>query len=202
MPNVTLRQLETLAKALQAQQAPITARLNPGLSDHEIDLLCQKVGIDLPDEPRTWWKWHNGASYAVGDIDSSDLLSAGPGNMLLPLELAIEDCLERRSLASELKPENPEYWWKQSWLPFTKEEYAFECGVPRGEPSPIRDTDPMSDPYNPGQPVTGSFAEMVDAWILALTEGIWFWDPNLGREGAWNQDTLNVPPAMMKLGLF
>lgn len=202
MPIVTPRQLATLSEALEEQQAPITARLNPGLSDGEIDRLCQNVGIDLPDEPRTWWRWHNGASLTGRDIDSTDLLSAGPGNLLLPLELAIEDCLERRRIAAELKPDDPEYWWKPTWLPFTKQEYAFECHVPKGEPSPILDTDPMADPHNPGQPITNSFGEMVNAWIFALTGGVWFWDPNLGSGGAWNQDTSKVPSELMKLGLF
>jgi hypothetical protein len=35
-----------------------------GLSDAEIDELLLPVGINLPEEARVWWRWHNGQQVA------------------------------------------------------------------------------------------------------------------------------------------
>ena len=40
--------------------------LAPGLTDQQIDTLTAPYGIDLPEEARVWWRWHNGRHADVG----------------------------------------------------------------------------------------------------------------------------------------
>lgn len=51
--------LERFASALRARGIPVDD-LMPGLGDDEIDEITGPVGLELPEEVRAWWRWHDG----------------------------------------------------------------------------------------------------------------------------------------------
>ena len=49
-------------RSLHSVNAAITRTWLPGLTDSEIDALSRPHDLDLPEEARVWWRWHNGAA--------------------------------------------------------------------------------------------------------------------------------------------
>lgn len=52
--------LEVFESSLRAVGAPIVKHREPGLDDAAIDELIVPLDLQLPDEARVWWRWHNG----------------------------------------------------------------------------------------------------------------------------------------------
>ena len=52
--------LDRLEARLRAAGSLIVDAWAPGLTDTQIDDLLQPLGIDLPEEARAWWRWHDG----------------------------------------------------------------------------------------------------------------------------------------------
>ena len=64
MPKILDNELlNNLEQRWRAAQSPVMVRLlQPGLKDDEIDRLSEPLGFPLPEEVRTWYRWHNGSS--------------------------------------------------------------------------------------------------------------------------------------------
>lgn len=194
--------LERLEDSLRAQEAPVLSRLNAGLSDTEIDALTMPLGIHLPEEPRIWWKWHNGASIRDGDVPAANTWAMGPQLRLLTLAESIEARADEIELAAEVEPEDPDYWWNPAWIPFTGAPIAIDTSQSSGGCCIVRNTDPMWDPNDRGPQVTRSMGELVELWIYALDNRIWFWDPVARGHGAWFQDHDLVTPELRRTSQF
>lgn len=69
------RKLHRLAMAFEAHGVPVLGNLRPGASDAELDALAHDLGVALPDELRTLYRWRN------GHIDPNPM--AGGGHMLV-----------------------------------------------------------------------------------------------------------------------
>lgn len=199
---LSLERLEALLEALRAQRAPVVQNLNRGLTDLEIQEATGRLGMSLPAEVSLWWSWHNGASLEVNSRINDDHRSIGPENRLFTLDEAIRAREESMALATELAPTDPEHWWKVSWLPITSREIAVDCVPSVSDSSLVRSTDPNWDPENQGRIVAESVGELVDLWILALSNGIWNWDDQLGEYGGWRQDDSRVTQELRMTGQF
>lgn len=93
MPKVVDRPIEDILKNLDevlAEKAPSVAiQLQPGLSPQKIDELEKKAGIELTDELRTLYMWHNGCSTG----SNQDFI---PGHLFLSLDNTIEQYMVHR----------------------------------------------------------------------------------------------------------
>lgn len=67
---------------LRSRHARIVDTWAPGLSDAQIDDIAGPAGLQMPEEVRVWWRWHNG----VRPGSPSDHWMIVPGRMLLALE--------------------------------------------------------------------------------------------------------------------
>jgi hypothetical protein len=88
IPLLTEGLLEQLAARWRTHGLLIVESLRPGLSDAEMDELTEPLGIVLPREARTWWRWHDGASTEGGGS-----CNLGPLRLYSPLSDAVRiDC--------------------------------------------------------------------------------------------------------------
>ncbi len=194
--------LGRLESSLLTQDAPVVSRLNPGLSDSEIDELSAQIGLHLPDEARLWWKWHDGASPLSDDPYGGNACTVGPQRRIWTLAETITARADELELAKEVEPDDPDYWWNPSWLPFTTAPTAVDCTPDDDGCCAVRNTDPMWDPNDRGPQVAASIGELVELWIYALDNRIWRWDPSIGDRGGWFQDHDLVTPELRRTSQF
>ena len=71
--------------------------LAPGLTDQQIDALTAPYGIELPEEARVWWRWHNGSDADVADPAWYFL----PSRHILSLQYALGEHANERDLMRE-----------------------------------------------------------------------------------------------------
>ena len=188
-----IQRLADLEREWRLQGAPVAEKAAPGLTDAQIDVLMAPVGIDLPDELRAWWRWHNGlvedgTDYGFGP--TFDFGSVGPGAwQLISLEEAIDryQC-ESRSAQWPGDPIAGEFYWRDSWFPFaaasqdvlfldTAEATSDVC-------APVRFRASENWRYW-DVPQAPSLADGVGMWVRALREGYFVWDPDAGEQGEW-----------------
>lgn len=192
---LSLEQLETLEARLREVDAPVIGRLQPGLSDADIDALTAPLGLELPVEARRFWSWHNGT---VEGRPVDRLL--GPLDLLfLTLEETVEICRSRRKIAEDVVPDRPEDEWRPAWFPLARHgNLAFDCGVPPGSPSPVWNTDPwVNDDI--GTQVAASIGEVVGWWLEALDQGAWEYD---ARSEQWRRHFDVLPERLYRDGVI
>lgn len=194
--------LKRLEASLRAQEAPVLSRFNAGLTDAEIDALTMPLGIELPEEPRIWWKWRNGATPQVDDPYDGNGCTVGPQIRIWTLAETIAARADEMELAKEIEPDDPDYWWNPVWLPFTTAPIAVDCSETVDGCCVIRNTDPMWDPNDRGPQAMASMGELVELWIHALDNRIWRWDPSVGESGGWFQDHDLVTPELRRTSQF
>jgi hypothetical protein len=185
--------LEELASRWRGQGMPIASALRPGLSDDEMDELTRPIGITLPCEARTWWRWHDGAFGPDEERGNTDL---GPGRGFLPLADAVRSTVTLRDIMRDVDGElDPD--WRHSWLRLTGgETTVIDCGVAFDEPVPARH-------YRFEEPETGeigvpSIGTLVRLYIDAFDRGQWAYDRT---SGTWVGDYRKVDPAVQHLHL-
>jgi len=57
----------------------------PGLTDPQIDEIIGPADLELPEEARVWWRWHNGTHHG----HAPDRLAIVPGRDLVALQGAV-----------------------------------------------------------------------------------------------------------------
>lgn len=197
-------QLETLRTLWVAQGAPIAQRLRAPLSDAEIDKVTESIGVSLPSEARTWWGWHDGA-----ESDEAVGAELGPDLRFMSLSEAVDQYRFWRGLFEEEWKgltddfyDDPDYWWRPSWLPVTERSGAIriETAVNPGQPSPVYWAYFADhDAQGLARPRVSSMGEMVDWWIEALEAGSWAFDPGKQR---WMEQPERMPPHRRSSGLI
>ncbi len=105
--------LEDLEKRWRDQRAPIAERLQPGLTVDEMETAVAPLGLELPEEAKVWWGWHDGA--ACADLGVPVAFSYAS------LQHAVESAEFHRNLANEVMPEDPTWMWNWSWLPWSSD---------------------------------------------------------------------------------
>jgi hypothetical protein len=171
-PLLSDEHLEGLERHWRRQRMPIADRLRPGLSDDEIDELVGPLGLRLPNEPRRWWRWHDGA-YAWGEGGPIWQVSMLPGRAFVPLRAAVEHCRMCRKIAREVEPDDPAILFPDFLFPITDVgNVACDCSVADEAPSPVWNTRAEFDVG----PVARSFGEMVAWWLENFDAGHYRWD--------------------------
>lgn len=178
--------LDRLEARLRAQDALIVDTWAPGLSDAQIDTILQPVGINLPEEARRWWRWHNGT--LPGAPPRAKEIS--PYRNLLALE-AVADFYE--SGRHEML-----YLWGIDGLltPVTDMPLVyFHCDGPDAPVPVYTQIDHTEQPRR----VLSSIGELVLAWIDLMDRGIWA----TNADGTWAIDhDRALPPDVMRLGIY
>ena len=58
--RMLIEKLEILADAFESKGVNVRSNLAPGATDSELELVAEQYGVELPDDYRTLYKWHNG----------------------------------------------------------------------------------------------------------------------------------------------
>lgn len=177
--------LNELEARLRAARAPVAERLQPGLSEAQIDELTTPLGLQLPYEAREWWMWRDGVAVSPGGDASVRTLGRF---QLAPLAELVEHCLMVRELYADVEAENPGLeLWSEAWFPVlradTREDVVCDCSIQGRAPTPIQAFDPEF--LDEDKKEAPSFGTLVSWWVEALDEGVLRYDP---RAGTWRTD--------------
>lgn len=171
-----LGQFEAL---LRTKRIGIVDAWAPGLTDAQIDEITGPTDLQLPEEARAWWRWHNGTT---SGHDAWDEFIA-PGRDLWPLEIAVRDYdyIGRRD---------------QLLQPVGDKPYIYVACRQAGDvPAPI-----YYDRYDDFQPdiALPSFGELVLTWIKYIETGIYATNPS----GGWAPRPLAPPGDVLDRGVL
>jgi cell wall assembly regulator SMI1 len=193
MPGLTdaLQQLESFWRE---GNAPIANLLQPGLSDSEIDDLTSGHGLRLPEEARTWWRWHDGVMRDVPDAQAQ----IGPAIRFPSLTEALAYRTRERQALASTSPTNWEELWPAEWLPvaygLAPPTVVCDCSTEYSETTPIRvlywDDEEMFEPK------AQSMLEMVELWNRAWAMGLYAYD---ATEQRWTYQEAPVEMDLTRL---
>jgi hypothetical protein len=177
------RVLDELDARLRALGAPICGAWAPGCSDAHIDALLQPLGIDLPEEARVWWRWHNGTR-SDKPMTHREVFARIP----LTIEQAAEAYEDERDAMHQL------FGLTGLLAPLSEKPLIFFGGAgPALQPVPIYVQNDIDAPAV----VLPSIGALVEAWIELLESGAW--EP--GDDGAWHKHPERVPSGLRLLGI-
>jgi len=173
--------LAQFESALRAEGIDVDG-LSPGLTDAEIDQIVEPWGLQLPDEVRAWWRWHNGGP-------PRKLLYLLPRRVMLDLPQAIElhvhDVRSGRSEYADPKGGvQPVDWSPAVFVP---------CGESGHVPAPVY---VVHDPAAPSQLALPSFGELVLTWLDLIQRGAY-----ASREGGGWNEAQTYPADVLALGV-
>lgn len=176
-PVLTTELLEALERRWHEQDVPLATRLQPGLSEAEIDAATAPLDLRLPIEARRWWGWHDGVPTSAVRT-ARDRAIVGPGIEFVPLQESVQQCIRRRersARAAERPGAVAELLWAPHWFPITHTSgpVVCDCSVAEGDPTPILLYEPGSLLEGIHEPRARSFGELVTWWIDALDSGAW-----------------------------
>lgn len=158
----------------------------PGLTDGQIDELLGPLGIDLPEEARVWWRWHDG----VVVTDPPTVTEISPGRTHLPLRYVAEEYEALNGAREQL------YGLTGLLNPVGDMPLVyFHCAVARDAPVSIY----VQNDYV-GEPrlVLPSIGELVIVWMELLDRGIWATRP----DGQWDWDHARIPADVVQRGIY
>jgi hypothetical protein len=179
--------LDRFDARLRAAGALVVDHWAPGLTDAQIDALLHPLDIDLPDEARVWWRWHNGTLVDPRKREAK----ISPGRHPLPLKEVAD------FYAGEQGPLIDFYGVGGQLRPVSEKPLIyFDCAGRHDEPVPIITALDASDEH---RVVLPSIGELILAWIDLLDRGIWATNP----DGTWIIDhDRRLPPDVLNLAIY
>jgi hypothetical protein len=180
-PILTEGLLGELEQRWHAQQAPIVRYLQPGISEEEMAELVEPLGMTVPSEVRTWYRWRNGAVETGRGIDRE---MCGTGWAFFSLQRATQEARERRGLALDVAngdvAEAERILWSSAWLPLAGNYHGgvmFVDSRAQSDPprTPVHYTEPQMGTQVP--PPAPSLGQVITWWIEAIDDGICEYDP-------------------------
>jgi hypothetical protein len=163
--TLTIGLLERLDARIREGGALLADAWAPGLTDDQIDELLRPAGIDLPEEARVWWRWHNGTR-----DDAPANARAFAWRWPVSLQDAVESYEHCRALTLGL------YDIDGLLCPLgEKPRIYFDCTGARDEPVPVYS---QPDDTEPPLPVLGSIGDLVLVCLEYLDRGVWTIDPD------------------------
>jgi hypothetical protein len=173
--------LERYEDELRRIGAPVVLNLRPGISDVAIRELEERFGVELPDEARSVWRWHNG-------VESG---SWGADRMLVPrrafgdLESSLAFAREFVRVAAESNPASE--YAHRVFVSLLIDNVGFMINITPGEPSLTYMNDPMSWSLAdyPALPI----ADRIEWWTRAIQSGAW----RIDERGEWILDFDRYP---------
>lgn len=177
--------LDRFEERLRAEGALIVENWAPGLTDEQIDGLLQPLGLDLPEEARVWWRWHDGVLK-----DAPNPTEISPGRDHRPLRYAADcyaaladDMRESHGIDALLCPVGD------------KPRLYFDCAVARDAPVPVYS---QNDDVVAPRLVLPSIGELIMVWIDLIDRGVWRTNP----DGTWAWDHEQLPNDVLELGIY
>jgi hypothetical protein len=132
----------------------------PGLTDGQINATLGPLGIDLPEEARVWWRWHDGTLPGTPPL----LKYVAPFRYLLKLQTAAEEyAAAREPMRDAGDPDG-------LLSPVSEKPVIyFQCAGPRDAPVPVYS---QNDYAVAPRPVLASIGELVLTWISYIDCGV------------------------------
>jgi hypothetical protein len=177
--------LADFERALRSVDAAITRAWQPGLDDDQIDALVQPLGLDLPDEARTWWRWHDGCPTGTHPAEAE----LTPRRPLFDLVLTLDDFESFRGATLQLEGSDARLQpvGDQPWI-------FFACDGPRDAPVPI-----YVGGHGEGHRLAlPSIGELVLTWTRLIDEGGYTTD----ADGLWEWDFEKIPEDIRRIGVY
>jgi hypothetical protein len=171
--------------ALRSAGAAIAEAWAPGLNDAQIDELIAPHGIDLPEEARRWWRWHDG--FVAGTPPPRRDLT--PRRPLFDLAMTLEVFASGRAGMWQL--EGVDAWLQPAG---SKPIIYFACDGARDEPVPVYAQEDIETPLL----ALPSIGELVAAWTELIEQRIFTTD----SDGLWESDFEKIPPEIQQLGIY
>jgi hypothetical protein len=151
--------LDRFEDRLRGAGALVADALAPGLTDEQIDELLLPAGIDLPEEARVWWRWHDGTR-----PDAPAIARTFGGREPCSLDSTVELYELERSSVVEL------YGLDGLLVPVDERPHIyFDCAGSRDEPVAIFWQNDVETPTA----VLGSIGDLVIGWLELLDCGAW-----------------------------
>lgn len=171
--------------ALHTLGAPVVANLRPGISSTEIRELESRFGVELPDEVRTIWEWHNGVEGARGAKVTDAARKLVPHRAFGDLAWSLEFAHEFFSTVTAANPTS-EYAGRQ-FVSLLIDNVGFVVNLTPGQSPLTYMNDPMSWAMSdyPSMPI----ADRIDWWTWAVETYAW----SLTDVGEWNVDADRYP---------
>jgi cell wall assembly regulator SMI1 len=172
---LTEQLLDRLSATWHAHGVPIEDALAPGRAVESFTSDDGSFHVDLPEELRTWWAWHDGASWgAIGPHLTT--YSSTKSHEWWQTMMA-----EAATMATRTETD-PDFWWQETWVPLSSNgaggEHVADCRLGPAGVTPIRLVDWHHEERLP--PATDSLGQLVEWWIEAIELGIWTWDTDRG----------------------
>lgn len=164
---------------------PVVANLRPGISPADVRKLEAQYGLELPDEARAVWEWHNGVEEARGSYTNDARRMLTPYRAFGDLAWSLEFTHQFTTITAETNPTSE--YASRVFVSLLIDNVGFFINVTPGEPVLTYMNDPMSWMMSdyPSMPI----AERVDWWTWALETGVWSIDEN----ATWQVDMARYP---------
>lgn len=194
--RLTEAALAQLAAQWRRHDAPIARRLAPGLSDAEMDALSEPLGLRVPPEARTWWRWHNGA-------DNAFIVTSG-GKAFASLERCVSRAAQMREIARDVARqynlsgkaagETAREVWDSDWLPLSEDGAGSMLVIDAAVDNSPRELCPVwyraIDDGSDGSLIAPSIGALVYQWTVVLEVGKGSYNPDVDR---WTLDHATLP---------
>lgn len=161
----------------------------PGLEDAHIDELVAGSAIELPDEARAWWRWHNGTVAGAPPTRTAIV----PWRNQLPLDAAVSSAASFAAERVEIF-DMPELARQLDLVDSLPSIYV-DCNGPRDTAAPIYT---QNDYTEPPQLVLPSMGELVATWMQLIDDGVFATAP----DGQWQRPAVDrLAPEMRGRGI-
>ncbi|MDQ1575901.1 MAG: hypothetical protein QOH55_1051 [Microbacteriaceae bacterium] len=171
--------------ALRRLGAPVVANLSPGISAAEVRELEVQYGVELSDEVRAVWAWHNGVEGARGAkaIEADRMLV--PHRAFGDLAWSLEFAQDFMAITTDANPASE--FTDKVFVSLLMDNVGFVVNLTPGEPTLTYLNDPMSWSLSdyPSMPI----AERIDWWTWAVENGAW----QVDQSGSWKIDFDRYP---------
>lgn len=177
--------LERYSAALVRLNAPVVANLRPAISSADVRELENRFGVELPDEVRAIWEWHDGVEGARRAKPTDSARRLVPHGTFGDLAWSLEFAHEFFSIVTSANPSS-EYAGRQ-FVSLLIGNVGVVVNLTPGELPLTYLNDPMSWSMSdyPSSPV----ADRIDWWTWAVETGVW----SLTEAGEWSVDADRYP---------
>lgn len=165
--------------------APVVSNLSPGVSPEDVRNLEAQYGLELPDEARAVWEWHNGVEGARGSYTNDARRMLTPYRAFGDLAWSLEFAHQFTAITAEANPRSD--FAHRAFVSLLIDNLGFMINLTPGEPLLTYMNDPMSWSLSDYPVLT--IAERIEWWTQALESGAW----RISDEGLWVVDFDRYP---------
>lgn len=179
---LTEQLLDRLSATWRTHGAPIEDALAPGRTVESFTSDDGNLHVDLPEELRTWWAWHDGASPGALGPHLTAYSSTKSREWWQTMMAEAASMAANANMPDGTELADPGHWWQETWVPLAGNaaggEQVADCGLGPSGVTPIRLVDWHHEDRLP--PATNSLGQLVEWWIEAIELGIWTFDKDRG----------------------